>query len=44
MLGGDFMTTGQIVINELGPDGYDLTIGPIIFSDGTVINPFTMTG
>ena len=44
VLGGDFMTTGQIIINELGPDGYDLAVGPIIFSDGTVINPFTMTG
>ena len=44
VLGGDFMTTGQIVINELGPDGYDLMVGPVIFSDGTVVNPFTMTG
>ncbi|MEM9465071.1 MAG: hypothetical protein AAGA90_06845 [Actinomycetota bacterium] len=44
VLGGDFMTTGQIIINELGPGGYDLAVGPIIFSDGTVINPFTMTG
>lgn len=44
VLGGDFMTTGQIVINSLGPDGYDLLVGPVIFSDGTVINPFPMVG
>ncbi len=44
VLGGDFMTTGQIVINRLDADGYDLAVGPVLFSDGTVINPFTMTG
>ena len=44
VLGSDFMTTGQIVINSLGPDGYDLMVGPVIFSDGTVINPFPVVG
>ena len=44
VLGGDFMTTGQIIIEQLDADGYVLSVGPVIFSDGTVINPFMMTG
>lgn len=44
VLGGDFMTTGAIQINELGPDGYDIDIGPIIYSDGTVVNQFKLMG
>lgn len=25
-------------------DGFELSVGPVSFTDGTVINPFIMTG
>lgn len=44
VLGDDFATTGTITINILDAEGYNLEVGPIVFSDGTEIAPFTMVG
>ncbi len=44
VLGGDFGATGEMTINELGPDGYNIVVHSLTFSDGTTFNEFEMTG
>jgi len=44
VLGSDFATTGSITINQLDDSGYDIVVNEIVFSDGTTIGSFRMTG
>ena len=43
-LGADFGATGSITINQLDASGYSIDVGQITFSNGSVIEPFTLAG
>lgn len=43
-LGADFGATGSITINRLDDSGYDIVVNEIIFTDGSSIAAFRMTG
>ena len=43
-LNADFLATGSITINVLDDDSYDIVVNEIIFSDGSSISTFTLTG
>lgn len=43
-LNADFGATGSITINQLDDGGYDIVINEVVFSDGSTIASFTLTG
>ena len=43
-LNGDFAASGSITINQLDAAGYDIVVNEIVFSDGSTINSFQLTG
>lgn len=43
-LNADFGATGSITINKLDDGGYDIVVNEIVFSDGSLIDEFTLTG
>ena len=43
-LNADFGATGSITINQLDENGYDIVVHEIVFTDGSSISTFTLTG
>lgn len=43
-LNADFAAIGSITIDQLDETGYDITVNEIIFSDGSTIESFSLTG
>ena len=43
-LNADFAATGSITINKLDEEGYDIVVNEVVFSDGSSISGFQLTG
>ena len=43
-LNADFAATGSITIDQLDDDGYNITVNEVLFSDGSSIAGFQLTG